>query len=255
MIREYNPAYWKEIYDFVLECGYAHDPNQFAEKIIDHIGNFLAFDCASAYLMDGSGKPCGQHLRNIDERWIKVYLAYYVDTDDSRYSLFKESTRRNIPDNLILNTYDWESEKSSEFVPNFIRVRGIKYSCGFGFYDMHGNLRMAIALDRTQGDNFSEEEMHLLRLIIPQLNNLHKNFFYQGFTSKKAFRQVATETSLTARESQIAEMLCQSISPAEISRTLHIAQSTTYKHIANIYEKMNVSSQRELLARLLSQPD
>ncbi|WP_442856356.1 hypothetical protein [Blautia sp. An46] len=31
-----------------------------------------------------------------------------------------------------------------------------------------------------------------------------------------------------------------------------MARPTTYKHIAHIYEKMNVSSQRELLSRLLN---
>lgn len=92
-----------------------------------------------------------------------------------------------------------------------------------------------------------------LQLAIPHLNNLHKNFYYQGF-SRKVIKRATWETAnLTARETEIANLLCQGISPANISRTLYISLSTTYKHIANIYKKMHVSSQQELLVRLLRQ--
>lgn len=245
---------WKQLYDITLECGKANNPNDFILALLDHVGSICRYDTASAYLLDGSGKLCGQHLRNIEERWSKIYLGYYINTDDQRYSLFRKTAISNPSGKTMLRIYDWDQEQSSEFVPDFVRARGLKFTCGFGFYDANNNLRMSVSLDRTHGDNFCANEIQILRLLVPQLNNLHKNFFYQGYASK-AVKQASLSSSLTARESQIAELLCQSVSPARISDTLHIAQSTTYKHIANIYEKMNVSSQRELLARLLNQPD
>lgn len=245
---------WEQMSDFVLRCGNTCDPNQLVAEIMDGIGQFCRFDTASAYLLDKSGNICGQHLRNVADRWSKIYLAYYINTDDQRYSLFRKAAIGNPSGKLIMKVYDWEHENSEEFVPDFVRARGLKYTCGFGLFDLHHNLRASISLDRTQGENFSEEELQTLWRIIPHLNNLHKNFFYQG-SSSRVVKQAALATSLTVRETQIAELLCQSASPAEISRTLHIAQSTTYKHIANIYQKMNISSQRELLACLLHQED
>ncbi|MBQ8063256.1 MAG: DNA-binding response regulator, partial [Clostridia bacterium] len=57
----------------------------------------------------------------------------------------------------------------------------------------------------------------------------------------------------TDREVEIVDLICQGISPANISKILHIATSTTYKHIAHIYEKFHVSSRQELLVKLLNQ--
>ena len=57
--------------------------------------------------------------------------------------------------------------------------------------------------------------------------------------------------ALTSREAEIANLLCRGVSTANINRALYIAQSTTYKHIEHIYEKLHVSSQQELLVRLL----
>jgi DNA-binding CsgD family transcriptional regulator len=99
--------------------------------------------------------------------------------------------------------------------------------------------------------NFSNDELMNLQLAIPQLNNLHKNFYYQGFSLNAIKRDTWETANLTAREAEIADLLCQGVSPANISRTLYIAPTTTYKHIAHIYEKMHVSSQQELLVRLL----
>jgi len=107
------------------------------------------------------------------------------------------------------------------------------------------------ALDKTKDENFTDTELMALRLAVPQLNNLHKKFFYQQ-TGRQGVEQIPWETTnLTTREIEIANLLCQGVSPANISKSLYISQSTTYKHISHIYEKMHVSTRQELLVRLL----
>lgn len=241
---------WNVIYNFLLLCGQASSPEELARKIIDNIGMLCSFDAASAYLMSSSGAVIESYLRNIEEKWIKIYLGYYMNTDDKRYSLNHVSDRhpKNIP---YIKCHNWLEEESSEFIPDFIRVRGLTYSCGFGLYDMNQKCRMSIALDRMGDRNFSPEELENLQIALPLLNDMHKNFYHVQFSSRAKRKQENNE-ALTVRESQITALLCQSASPAEISHTLHIAQSTTYKHIANIYQKLNVSSQRELLSLLLN---
>jgi len=103
----------------------------------------------------------------------------------------------------------------------------------------------------TNDENFTDNEFMTLCLAIPLLNNLHKNFFTQQ-TSRQAVDQISWDTTdLTAREIEIANLLCQGVSPAVISQSLYISQSTTNKHIAHIYEKMHVSTLQGLLVRLL----
>lgn len=245
---------WEQAYLFLLDCGKADSPDAFAQRVINGIGDFVPFDTASVYLLDGSGKICGHHLRGVDERWNKIYLAYYIHTDNERYNLFQRRELTQKASRLRLNVYDWEKERSSEFVPDFVRARGLLHTCGFGFADMNGKLRVSFALDRTCPKPFRENEVLLLHFLLPHLSNLHKNFYYP-YSQSSHVPISLEEGTLTARESQIAELLCQSLSPAQISQNLHIAQSTTYKHIANIYGKLNVSSQRELLAKLLKPKD
>ena len=59
------------------------------------------------------------------------------------------------------------------------------------------------------------------------------------------------EILLTKREQEVVELLCRGLSPAHVSKTLKISVSTAYKHIAHIYKKLNVSSQQELLVKVL----
>ena len=90
--KEIGREQWEKIYEFIRTCGSACDPDRFAVQILDHIGEPCEYDCGSAYLLDRNGKISGLHLRNIEERWIKVYMAYYANTDGQRYSMFGKRT-------------------------------------------------------------------------------------------------------------------------------------------------------------------
>jgi DNA-binding CsgD family transcriptional regulator len=244
-----DDARWKSIYDFISVCGKARNPKTFAVEILENIGGLCSFDQALVYFFDGNRKVCGQHLVGIDEHWSSMYLGHYANVDNRQYSCFADVREGSL--SITQRCIDWDKEPSTEFVPNFIRPRGLTCSFGFALFDLNGVYRAVISLDRVREKRFSANELVNLQLIIPQLNNLHKNYFYQSF-SRDAIKRATWDTAnLTAREAEIADLLCQGVSAANISRTLYIALSTTYKHIAHIYEKLNVSSQQEMLVRLL----
>ena len=240
---------WKRIYDFTLSCGNVHDQKAFCAKIMSSIGELCNFDQSLVYFLDGNGKVCNQYLLNIDKQWSTMYLEYYSKIENGSYSI--EKSLRESPTKSPIHIRQWQKEPSTEFVNNYIRSRGLKYSLGFVLYDINGIPKSVFALDKTKGECFTDDELMALCLAIPQLNNLHKKFFCQQ-TSRKGVGEISWETTnLTPREIEIANLLCQGVSPASISELLYISQSTTYKHIANIYEKMHVSSRQELLVRLL----
>ena len=112
---------------------------------------------------------------------------------------------------------------------------------------------MVFSLDRIRDTPFSEIEKNRLNLALPILNNMHRNFFYQGMDSDGTFLQSPwKEYNLTKREIEITNLLCQGMTVQNISSVLYIALTTTYKHIANIYKKLGVSSQQELLVKMLN---
>jgi DNA-binding NarL/FixJ family response regulator len=57
------------------------------------------------------------------------------------------------------------------------------------------------------------------------------------------------EESLTSREQQVLELLVEGFSYKEISQRLGISTSTVGTYVQRIYEKLHVSSRREIMAR------
>jgi len=57
------------------------------------------------------------------------------------------------------------------------------------------------------------------------------------------------EESLTSREQQVLELLVEGFSYKEIAQRLGISTSTVGTYVQRIYEKLHVSSRREIMAR------
>jgi len=62
-----------------------------------------------------------------------------------------------------------------------------------------------------------------------------------------AFRQ---RYRLSARETQIAELILRGLGNREISQTLGITTTTTKKHLGRIFDKVGVDSRAQLMAKL-----
>lgn len=241
---------YDRVYNLVLACGGVHDPRNFAIEVLKNVQKICRFDAASVYFKAPSGSVEDQYLLNTDEYWSNIYLDYYSSINNNQYSYKRESR----PKAEGWNIRDWRQEQVTEFVNGLVRPRGLKYSLGFSLYDLNGCGRILFCLDRLDNERFSSNELMALSMSIPMLNNLHKNFYYQRSSqsgSEGANRSIMEKAGLTAREVEVTNLLCQGISPANISKVLCISLSTSYKHIAHIYEKLKVSSRQELMAKLL----
>lgn len=240
---------WEIMNYILLKCGNENEPRDFAVTLLIELEKLELYDKALVFFLDGNGKVCDQYRKNIDARWSNAYLEYYVHTSEQKYSCFRDIHER--PDQINLHIRYWNKEKSSEFLKEYITPLGISCSCGFAFYDMNKNVRAIIAMDKQKGKEFSKQDLEVLRMLLPHLNNLYKNYFYEGFHMDTIKRATLKTSCLTEREVQITNLLCQGVSQVNISRMLHISRSTTYSHMAHIYEKLHVSSQQELISLLL----
>lgn len=232
---------WEKVYDFTLSCSYACTPKDFAVEIVSQMRNFCRFDKSLVYFMDGNHHICDQYLMNIDKDWSSLYIEYYSKTSFGYFNNIE--SYREIPYTPKIYQIDWKKEPKNDFTLNYIVAENLKFSLGFFLYDINGEPMTLIAFDNTRSNNFSDNEVLFLYTVFPLLNNLHKKFFY-----KRGYSQVV-EKGLTDREKEIVDLLCQGVSPTNISKILYISPATTYKHIQNIYRKLQVSSIQELLAR------
>lgn len=240
---------WEQIYHITLACGNVHEKRDFAVEVLNQFLAVCSFDEALIYFFNENGAVMDQYLWNIDERWSSIFLQYYTKVKDFPYTVYRPwKEASNVP---VLLIHDWRMEPKSEFLRDYIHPRGIWHSLGFVLTDMNGMPRTVFSLDRTSVRPYDEKELGILNLLIPPINNLHKNFFCQETNYRRISSIAWNTTELTKREIEVANLLCQGVSPRNISRTLNIEITTTNKHIANIYKKMQVSSRQELMVRLM----
>ena len=244
---------WKRLYEFIVECGKDHDPYHFTIRIIDGLKEFIDFDNAMVFFLDGNRNMVDQYLYNFNPNWIKIYLDYYSKMADvaPRFGLNIEASE--MESGPFVSYIRWYEMPKSEFIQDYINENHIAESLSFVLYDLNRQPRSVFNLDIKTGKKFKEEDVELLYTLVPALNNLHKNFYVKIPGGFRHSNPLYTDAALTDREVEIVDLICQGISPANISKILHIATSTTYKHIAHIYEKFHVSSRQELLVKLLNQ--
>ena len=240
---------WQEMYNYVLRCSSQTKLDAFAEEVVSGINAFIRFDQAAVFFMDGNRKVYNQYLVNFDKRFSRLYLDYYSKSmENERYGT--KSARWDALPEPEIHVIEWDKEPASDFVNDYIKPLLLRCSLGFALYDSDGMPRTSFGFDKKGEPTFSERERTVVKLLLPMLNNLHRSFFVRSASIQNIW-SVWGFSDLTERESQIAGLLCQGLSPANISKVLHISPSTTYKHIEHIYKKTHVSCQRELLALML----
>jgi RNA polymerase sigma factor (sigma-70 family) len=70
-----------------------------------------------------------------------------------------------------------------------------------------------------------------------------------GTSAARSSAASLDDESLTPREQQVLELLVEGFSYKEISQRLGISTSTVGTYVQRIYEKLHVSSRREIMAR------
>lgn len=247
-----NENIYETVYNIVLTCGNIHEQKNFSTNLLNTLSEVCPFDKARIYFYNGNGRVCDQYLIGVDPKWPNAYHEYYSKIQNGRYSV-----SNGLPESLLpckVNIKNWEGSETvnNEFYSDYIRPQQIRSSIGFAFFDTMGTMRAMFAMDRTVSAAFSSNDMYLVQLVYPQLNNLYKNFFSKSNCVNKLENVNWQTTSLTQREIDITILLCQGVSPTNISRKLHITVPTVNKHIAHIYSKMQVSNRQELLVRILN---
>lgn len=242
---------WEQIYDYVLACGSVHDPYHFIVTALDEINTLIPYDQGLVYCLDENRNVVAQHLVNIKPRWSNMYLEYYSQLQGTTRTLDV-----TVNENFGLPHVEqimWSDEPTSEFKLNYIMARGVTASLAMVLFDQNSLPRVSFSLDRTRSPRFSEKRMDIARLVTAQLGNLYKNFFISTseIPGKKRTDKDPVTVLLTRREREVVDLMCQGLAPAHVAATLHISTSTAYKHIAHIYKKLHVSSQQELLVRVL----
>lgn len=236
--------------EFLLRCGNVHEPYKFCVSVLDDIGDIIEFDEGLFLMLDGNHRIVRKYAKNISPRWISVYLEYYSRLSDPDFGLDSEVFEQE--SRPLVKVIDWAKYywADDDFLVDYIQPRGLKESLTFVLFDLNGTPATAFSLDRTRKEPFGEKDVQTANAITPHLNNLYKNMFVRPSGQVRLWDGHGAD-DLTAREREVCELMCEGVTPRNISRELHISLGTTNKHIGHIYQKLEVGSRQELLVRLL----
>ena len=240
-----TPSY-QTIYDLALICAQTNNPKEFCDQLLKGAVKLCPFDKAVIYHFDENGCVVDQKLYNTEEYYSKLYIERYSKRDDWKYSWANGMRKKcEISQNNYMVVH-WDDEKNTMFARESIAPRQLDSSVSFLLFDSGGSFRTMVSLDKTSKDPYSPTELQTVRYIAPLLNAIHRNLF-----PRPEARTLYKLDGLTDRELEVVSFLCQGMSPAHLCTKLFISDATVRKHLRHIYQKVGVSSQRELLAKVL----
>lgn len=249
---------WTKIHEFLLDVGSVREPRDFGVRLIQRICRLIPYDQARVYFVTDNGKIYDEFLIGVEPRWSHIYREYYSRIENGRYAIptrryaiptRAENGRYAIP-RVEGAVYDWNDYEPDEFVSGYIKPQRIHHTAGFALHTSADLVRSVYCLDRTGRNGYSQREIEIISVVLPHLDNLHKNLFVLA-SKNRPVQNLKAQQFLTRRESEIADLLCRGLTPAKISNHLCVSLATVYRHLANMHTKLNVSNRQELLLKLL----
>jgi DNA-binding CsgD family transcriptional regulator len=240
---------WLKINDFLLHSEKSYEPKSFSEQIIKKLYSLIPYDQARVFLVNGNDKVYDSILLEVDQQWDDAYRQYFSSIENGRYSLSHQMEGGSPILGGNGGVVDWSKNKADEFLQNYIKPQGIRYSVGFRLKDADNMTKSIFCLDRMGYRGFSEHEINIISIVFPHLENLFRNVTILGSIISHP-KNSQLEKILTGREYEIVELLSRGMPPIRIAEKFGISLQTVYKHIANIYTKLNISSRQELLLKV-----
>jgi DNA-binding CsgD family transcriptional regulator len=118
------------------------------------------------------------------------------------------------------------------------RVQGFRYETLIPL-PPDGDLDHRIILWRVDGPDFSDRDQLLLNLLRPALAELDLAV------------RLRRSTPLTARQSQLLDLVADGLTNRQIARQLNLSEGTVRRHLENVFERLGVGSRAAAVAQVV----
>jgi DNA-binding CsgD family transcriptional regulator len=98
-----------------------------------------------------------------------------------------------------------------------------------------GVIDRRLLLFRSDGPDFSDRDLILLRMVRPHLSELHL----------RRHRELSGQPALTARQWEILRRVSTGATNGQVARALGVSQATVRKHLENVFVRLQVASRTE----------
>lgn len=182
---------------------------------------------------------------NMDPGNIADYEAHYQFNDPitpvmQRYQVAVRSTDI-LPQHAL---------KQTEFFNDFLCKDGLYWGVNLYAWDQGKNIGdMRIWRDKRQ-ENFSNEDMQLLDMILPAFSASLVRARQQPTAASNQRILLAANTNLSPRELQVAQFAAHGLGDKEIARELAISPTTVRTHLDHAFKKLGVNKRHTLAQKL-----
>lgn len=227
------------------------------DRLIDLVAATVAQDKVTVVRYSASLRPEFVSWRNYSAALVTKYLEHYYRFDPF-YALWRSGQQPGV----VRLDHGAES-RSGPYIADFLGESGIVDEIGILLPD-GGDWALGVFLDRSS-TRFTAAEVALVRRLFPIFEALHAQERARRGTVERRTRQEpspgaapavprldpADWPDLTPREREIVAMVLQGHPPTGIARLLGISAGTVKNHRRNIYEKLDITTERELFLRYL----
>lgn len=249
---EYEDLPWNKILSFLTEMSAVRDVDSFFGTLFAGIGKLIPFDHSAQWF----------RMRNSDDKGIWDAFAggkpsFCCVADSTGNKSFVENFNNHFwplqPPPARKEAYgyavDYDEWENTEFYCDFIRPEGI----GHSLVPAKKNIRYSFTLQRgRKSAGFNERDKLLIGLVSPHLDGI-----YSCLRKIDSFKMTLSERidlggagyRLTGREEEIVKLTLFRFTADEAAALLCISRRTIEKHLADVYEKLNIRSRQELYAR------
>jgi DNA-binding CsgD family transcriptional regulator len=208
----------------------AQDEEELRSQIIDSLGKYFAANRWGIFLFDRLPRPANSRLQNLLEVALSVehnpVLRYLVE----RHAPVHEA--------LVLSPKAWK----------MICPRADHWHVMAGPIVSSGCLIGAVGFTRVRGTPaFNTQNLADLSALC-----LHLSTWFATVRVHPTAFNTPSSDRLIPRELQIAELVAQGLTNAEIGNTLWIQENSVKQALKRMFRKLEVSSRAEMVARLFS---
>lgn len=234
---------------FLNEITHAiHDMENLDEmrsNLLELLTVLIPNSCASFYLANShDGKLLSEPVAyNMDRKYIVNYLEY-GERLDYTMPIFKSARPIAYKETDL---FDNAVREKTEFYNDFL-VHGFEYPMALCIA-RNAKCYGALSLFRSkQMGDFSERDVFILNQLHDHLaTRIYLENCRRTDPAVRKIDEIRETNLLTSRELEIAALVLQGFSNAEISCKLFVEIGTVKKHIYNIYCKYNVKNRIQLL--------
>lgn len=228
-----------------LAC--AQNENEVRFRFMDQsVGEQLGAQDWGIYLYDPHFRLISidvQGIKNVDE-----FVARYQKVGRDNDPLFSYMVKHHAPvhEKMILSPGGW---KQSEIYKNVCAYYDHEH-IAIGPIVGEGRLVGAIYFGRVENRTFDYQDIANISAL-----SMHLSATLAKLRTQQTKINFASASQLTNRERQIAELVAEGLTNADIGTQLWISTNTVKQTLKNIFRKLNVSTRAHMVAKLKDNSD